>query len=91
MQCIPVEFAFVFIRITPLTHSVFVLKDGNIRQFLEEGTALDPRFKPKVTNEVWTRLEEELMKMSLEQVLIHIGNLLLLLNCRSICVTYFFY
>ncbi|XP_048853064.1 E3 SUMO-protein ligase ZBED1 [Brienomyrus brachyistius] len=42
-------------------------QDGNIRQFLEEGTALDPRFKSKVTNEVWTRLEEELMKRTSEQ------------------------
>lgn len=88
----PVEFALVFIRIIQwLTHSVFNLKDGNIRQFMEEGTALDPRFKSKVTNEVWTRLEEELMKRTSEQVLIHVGNLLLLLNCRSICVTYFCY
>ncbi|KAF4107911.1 hypothetical protein G5714_010670 [Onychostoma macrolepis] len=37
-------------------------KDGNNRQFLEEGTALDPRFKLKVADEVWTRLEDELIR-----------------------------
>ncbi|XP_034538951.1 zinc finger BED domain-containing protein 1-like [Notolabrus celidotus] len=36
-------------------------QDESIRQFLEEGTALDPRFKMKVADGVWTRLEEELM------------------------------
>ncbi|XP_074523920.1 zinc finger BED domain-containing protein 4-like [Halichoeres trimaculatus] len=39
-------------------------QDESIRQFLEEGTALDPRFKTKVADEVWTRLEEELMSRS---------------------------
>ncbi|XP_073782508.1 uncharacterized protein isoform X1 [Danio rerio] len=39
---------------------------------MEEGTPLHPRFKSKVTNEVWTRLKEELMKRTLEQVLLHI-------------------
>ncbi|KAF7703304.1 hypothetical protein HF521_022311 [Silurus meridionalis] len=38
------------------THTVFVLKDSNIRQFLEEGKALDPRFKSTVADKVWTRL-----------------------------------
>lgn len=36
-------------------------QDESIRQFLEEGTALDPRFKTKVGDEVWTRLQEELV------------------------------
>lgn len=67
------------------------MKDGNIRQFLEEGTALDPRFKSKVADEVWTRLEDELMRRISEQVLILIGNILLLLNCRSIYVTFIFH
>lgn len=33
----------------------------SIRQFLEKGTALDPRFKTEVADEAWARLEEELM------------------------------
>ncbi|KAK3569824.1 hypothetical protein QTP86_005848 [Hemibagrus guttatus] len=49
-------------------------QDGNIRQFLEEGTALHPRFKSKVAYEVWTRLEEEFMRRTSEQVLIVIGK-----------------
>ena len=51
---------------------------------MEERTALDPRFKSEDADEMWTRLEEELMKRTSVLVLIVIGNLLLLLNCRSI-------
>ncbi|CAM4465164.1 unnamed protein product [Leuciscus chuanchicus] len=40
----------------------------SIRQFLEEGTALDPRFKSKVADEVWTRLEEELIRRTPGQI-----------------------
>ncbi|XP_048012168.1 E3 SUMO-protein ligase ZBED1-like [Megalobrama amblycephala] len=39
----------------------------SIRQFLEEGTALDPRFKSKVSDDVWTRVEEELIRNSSEE------------------------
>ncbi|KAM8762179.1 zinc finger BED domain-containing protein 4-like isoform 2-T2 [Acanthopagrus schlegelii] len=42
-------------------------QDEGIRQFLEEGTALDPRFKTKVTDEVWTRLEKELINRTSQQ------------------------
>ncbi|XP_037539225.1 zinc finger BED domain-containing protein 4-like [Nematolebias whitei] len=42
-------------------------QDEIIRQFLEEGTALDPRFKTKVADEVWTRLEEELISRTSQQ------------------------
>lgn len=40
-----------------LLHYVFVLQDESIRQVLEEGTALDQRFKTKVADAVWNRLE----------------------------------
>lgn len=33
----------------------------------EEGTALDPRFKTKVGDEVWTRLQEELVTRVISQ------------------------
>ncbi|KAG7274572.1 hypothetical protein CRUP_022085 [Coryphaenoides rupestris] len=37
-------------------------QDENIRRFLEEATAIDPRFKTKVQgNRVWTRLQEAAM------------------------------
>ncbi|XP_015248262.1 PREDICTED: zinc finger BED domain-containing protein 1-like [Cyprinodon variegatus] len=42
-------------------------QDERIRQFLEEGTALDPRFKMKVGEEVWTRIQEELMSRTSQQ------------------------
>lgn len=42
--------------------SVYVFKDERTRQFLEEGTALDPRFKNKVAgHDVWARLVNELL------------------------------
>ncbi|CAM4570071.1 unnamed protein product [Leuciscus chuanchicus] len=44
----------------------------SIRQFLEEGTALDPKFKSKVADEVWTRLEEELMRRTPGQLLVFV-------------------
>lgn len=47
---------------------VLVFKVDSIRQFLEEGTVLDPRFKTKVADGVWIRLEDELMKRNSELV-----------------------
>ncbi|XP_030196906.1 zinc finger BED domain-containing protein 1-like isoform X1 [Gadus morhua] len=38
-----------------------------IQEFLEEGTALDPRFKGKVEDAVWYRLEEELIDRASHQ------------------------
>ena len=40
--------------------SIYVLlsQGEGIQEFLEEGTALDPRFKGKVEDAVWYRLEE---------------------------------
>ncbi|ROL53427.1 hypothetical protein DPX16_7027 [Anabarilius grahami] len=43
------------------------VKVDSIRQFLEEGTALDPRFKSKASDEVWTRVEEELIRNTSEE------------------------
>lgn len=49
-------------------HYVLVFNVHGIRQFLEEATAFDPRFKSKVADEVWIRLEDELMKRNSESV-----------------------
>ncbi|XDV25629.1 hypothetical protein PO909_029515 [Leuciscus waleckii] len=63
-----------FVKVTKILQpSASLLKGAqrwvdSIRQFLEEGTALDPRFKSKVADEVWTRLEEELMRRTPGQI-----------------------
>ncbi|XP_047222620.1 E3 SUMO-protein ligase ZBED1-like [Girardinichthys multiradiatus] len=41
--------------------------DERIRQFLDESIALDPRFKMKVRDEVWTRIEKELIRRTSQQ------------------------
>lgn len=53
-----------------IVHNViFSLQDENIRLFLEEATAIDPRFKTKVKgNDVWTRLQEAAMNRTAKQV-----------------------
>lgn len=50
-------------KLTPDMVSGFqsYLQVYSVRQFLEECTALDARFKSKVSDEVWYRLEEELI------------------------------
>lgn len=50
-------------KLTPDMVSGFqsYLQVDSVRQFLEEGTALDARFKSKVSDEGWYRLEEELI------------------------------
>ena len=70
-----------------LLYYFFVLQDESIRQFLEEGTALDPRFKTKVGDEVWTRLQEELVTRISQQVFFVIDNILFLFHCRSVYMT----
>ena len=63
-----------FLRInevsTYINLSIYVLlsQGEGIQEFLEEGTALDPRFKGKVEDAVWYRLEEELIDRASHQV-----------------------
>lgn len=61
----------------PVTRTeIIVLQSDEIRCFLEEATALDPRFKQKMTDNatVWDRIKERLLGGKLidtEQVKCH--------------------